>query len=307
MQQATMLGRAPPKRSSSKHALDEVDAETLEAAMILHTKQETSSLRSTATEDLPRFHSPEPMSDTEMSDGSGSCGAKSTSNRTLSAKLPPIDHPETDVRLPSLMTLLAGLDEEMRSEPLKSYTPTIGQAGVMSPDSLSSNASTPAVSHKRHASSLRSSSTRMQSMDSVSRRPSTGERLAHITMGVGSFRMSSIDDYDERSSPSNSEDDEVAGDAMYKRSRMRTQSPAPQVEEDDNVEDDDATRDMSRSQDTPPEAVVSEEDGMVAALQQRRLAVICALMARANELYRAQLMKKAEHPAITRVKVESME
>lgn len=187
------------------------------------------------------------------------------------------------------------------------------------------------------------------------RRPSTGERMDRITYGVGNFRMSSIDDYSpdherlrapsaisgdyEDSECKSESDDDTSVDAVYKRSRLRTQSPPSmqhaslaaseadsddedghhgnrtamryslshliekeerqqqQYEDNDDEEDDDSSSVLARNH-------------QYEMLRRRRLAVIQALVARANALFRDNLKKSArvQHlPALVRVKEEEMD
>merc|ERR1712093_820361 len=169
--------------------------------------------------------------------------------------------------------------------------------------------------------------------DGHDRRPSTGERMDRIVNGVGNFRMSSMDDHVEQdhhrhvsasataseheyedSGCKSESDDDTSVDAVYKRSRLRTRSPSPMhstplVTDESDEEDELASARYSLAALREEE---SEEDHAAEALRRRRLAVIQALVARANELFRDNLQKKlssarSSHPALIRVKEEEME
>lgn len=108
--------------------------------------------------------------------------------------------------------------------------------------------------------------------------------------------MSSLDDYEDCESRSESEDD-MSEEAVYKRSRLRTRSPSVVTSppgSDIGEQDEEAMTVRA----------TSEEDKKQEALRLQRLAVIRVLVSRANELYRAQLARKAQNPAVTRVKEE---
>lgn len=142
-------------------------------------------------------------------------------------------------------------------------------------------------------------------------RPSTGDKLNSITRGVGTFRM---DSYDEEIDAKSESDDDMSPDAVYKRSRQRTRGPTPPAygnatrmvrspsamsEEDELASDDE--------EDVKP--VIREEVPLTQEelIHRKRLAVIHALVARANALYREQMARKRHYPALIRVKEEELE
>lgn len=161
-------------------------------------------------------------------------------------------------------------------------------------------------------------------------RPSTGDKLDRITRGVGTFRMDSYDEENDDGTKSESDDD-MSPDAIYKRSRQRTRGPtppplssageSPQInnyparmvrspsamsEEDDEL----ASDHEEENEDVKPTIVRPQEQEQITHEQltyRKRLAVIHALVARANALYREQMARKRHYPALIRVKEEEFE
>lgn len=151
-------------------------------------------------------------------------------------------------------------------------------------------------------------------------RPSTGDKLDRITRGVHTFRM---DSYDEEDGGTKSEsDDDMSPDAVYKRSRQRTRGPTPPAFSSGSVsaritrspsaltEDDELASDLGDGEEDVKPVVSSMEYATPSREQiihKKRLAVIHALVARANALYREQMARKRHYPALIRVKEEEME
>lgn len=146
-------------------------------------------------------------------------------------------------------------------------------------------------------------------------RPSTSDKLDRITHGVSTFRM---DSYDEEIDDTKSEsDDDMSPDAVYKRSRQRTRGPTPppfssganstHVTRSPSVmsEDDELASD-NEEEDIKP-VITMQAPTREQIMHRKRLAVIHALVARANALYREQMARKKHTPALIRVKEEELE
>jgi hypothetical protein len=145
--------------------------------------------------------------------------------------------------------------------------------------------------------------------------------MDRITHGVSSFRMSTEEDDGAKSES----DDDTSETAVYKRSRLRTVSPAParsDVDSDvDELEDDHSTTERMESipedeeEDRKPNVVALSPEAEAEQparppipLASKRLAVIQALIARANQLYREQLARKVHQlPALQRIKEEEID
>lgn len=125
--------------------------------------------------------------------------------------------------------------------------------------------------------------------------------MDRITRDVSTFRMNSVDDYDDASAKSDSDDD-TSIDAIYKRSRMRTREPSPPATP--VMRSPSPMSDMDEVEDRRPETGPTPEQ---IAVYQRRLAVIHALVQRANAVYREQMARKKHLPALVRVKEEEIE
>lgn len=155
-------------------------------------------------------------------------------------------------------------------------------------------------------------------------RPSTGDKLDRITRGVGTFRM---DSYDEEIDAKSESDDDMSPDAVYKRSRQRTRGPTPPpvlaasssagqhlptrivrspsaMSEDDELASD---RDDDEEEEDVKPVIREERLTHEQLVHRKRLAVIHALVARANALYREQMARKRHYPALIRVKEEEIE
>lgn len=123
-----------------------------------------------------------------------------------------------------------------------------------------------------------------------------------------------MDSYDEEVDAKSESDDDMSPDAVYKRSRQRTRGPTPPAygnaarivrspsamsEEDELASDDEE----DVKPDIREEVPLTQEE----LIYRKRLAVIHALVARANALYREQMARKRHYPALIRVKEEELE
>ena len=254
MNSVQLLSSAPPIRDTIARQLSEDE--------IGQRNKQVSSLRSTASEEASQL-SPGPMSEDDFEE------PESTPEPAENFILPPIDHSEpngSEHHLPSLRSVLSTAKD-------------VAQGTDSSPPLTASSSSS--TSHKRCTSSRQSypsltplSSKWPHDRKGAPPRLSTGDKLDHITKGVDSFRMSSMDDYEE--GPKSESDDDTSQGAAYKRCRLRTLSPAL-IRSDAESE-----HDLGEAEDEAPTA----ENRKDRFLRSRRLAVIQALMARANEIYR---------------------
>lgn len=299
MNTVQLLSRAPPP-APMRSVLSSPDIEQRRA------KQGVSSLRSTVEEEDVR-DSPEPMSEDEQEER-----RQFHANERARYTLPPMmpHRPEqrgAECHLPSLRSLL--------NEPLDSAS-TASPAGspTLSTTSSSSKRHTPS---RQFYPSLASFSQTSSVRDEPSRRPSTSDRLDHVLRGVDRFRLNSLDDYkpeesadaeDDGGAKSESDDD-LGPEAVYKRSRLRTRSPT-HSDEREHSSSTGSTSDNTRHASVEEPDHEEEEDAEARnakIVRHRRLAIIRALIARANELYRMNLAAKASHPALVRVKEEELE
>lgn len=309
-----LLSRAPPLSQSMRHLIEAAE----DSEQTHRVKQGVSNLRSTVEED-ELIDSPEQMleedfevSTREISPSSSSAASAVQEERIT---LPPIKRSEgrdAEFRLPSLRSLLSDESAMDRSPSGPS------NAGSESPHSVSHiKRSTPS---RQFYPSLASLASRHHVDDvGTARRPSTGEKLDKVIRGVGRFKMNSCDEtmFDEpissvtspmaSTSATMSEDDEAGSEddispsAVYKRSRMRTKSPAHFGSGSDSEDDADTP---VKTEESPAPMPPSPEE----LIRRRRLFVIQVLMARANQLYRESLASKVKQlPALARVKEEEMD
>ena len=249
--------------------------------------------------------------------------------RSDSLVLPPINRVDVSENgssssslrtLPSLRSMLSPSTADVQAPlPMIDSPPTLSlpySPSASSSSSTSLKRSTPSRQFYPSLASLASSmstSTKQDTSNSEPKRLTTGENLDRITEAVDSFNMSSIDDdrqeaeeeeeevtEAETNGRSNESDDDISNDAIYKRCRLRTISPLSMASQhfEDNIsyEEDGLELHMGRSTgDEAPVMLISQEQSPKTSLQIRRLAVIQALMSRANELYRNYLAAKP-HP-----------